>query len=103
VLVSRLAAAADEMGSFVHKQANKPWIWMAMDATTRQVIAFPVGNRSRESGKKLWGTIPLAYREQALFPTDHYDVYTGVRPAEQHRAITKQARKTHHLERCNHT
>ena len=24
-------------------------------------------------------------------------------PAEQHRAITKQARKTNHIERCNNT
>ena len=24
-------------------------------------------------------------------------------PAEQHRALTKQARKTHHIERFNHT
>jgi insertion element IS1 protein InsB len=103
VLVSRLEAEADEMWSFVQKKANKQWIWIAMDATTRQVIAFHVGDRSRESGKKLWGNIPLAYREQAMFHTDQYDVYKGVIPAEQHRAITKQARKTNHIERFNNT
>ena len=31
------------------------------------------------------------------------DVCKGVMPAEQHRAITQKARKTHHIERCNHT
>jgi IS1 family transposase len=31
------------------------------------------------------------------------DVYKGVIPAEQHRAITKKARKTNHIERFNNT
>jgi insertion element IS1 protein InsB len=30
-------------------------------------------------------------------------VYKSVIPAEQHRAITKQARKTNHIERFNNT
>ena len=65
-----------------------------MDATTCQIMAFHVGDRSQESGKELWAKIPLVYRDQAMFHTDQYAVYTGVIPAEQHRAITKNARKT---------
>src|SRR5215467_3719017 len=103
VLLSRLEAEADEMGSFVQKKANKQWIWIAMDATTRQIIAFHVGDRSRTSGKALWAHIPPVYREQATFHTDQYDVYKGVIPAEQHRAITKQARKTNPIARFNKT
>jgi len=38
-----------------------------MDATTRQIIAFHVGDRSRTSGKELWAHIPTVYREQATF------------------------------------
>jgi insertion element IS1 protein InsB len=103
VLVSRLEAEADEMWSFVQKKANKQWIWIAMDATTRQIIAFHVGDRSRTSGQALWASIPLAYREQATFHTDQYEVYKGVIPTGQHRAITKKARKTNHIERFNNT
>src|SRR3989441_5530732 len=103
VVMSRLEAEADEMWSFVQKKANKQWIWIAMDATTRQIIAFHVGDRSRTSGKELWANIPMVYREQATFHTDQYDVYRGVIPAEQHRAITKKARKTNHIERFNNT
>ena len=103
VLLSRLEAEADEMGSFVQKQANKPWIWMAMDATTRQIIALHVGDRRGASGKELWAHLPTVYREQATFHTDQYDVYKGVIPAEQHRAMTKKARKTNHIERFNNT
>jgi insertion element IS1 protein InsB len=54
VVLRRLEAEADEMWSFVGKKANKQWILIAMDATTRQVLAFHVGDRSRESGEHLW-------------------------------------------------
>src|SRR5215468_11218971 len=91
VLLSRLEAEADEMWSFVQKKANKQWIWIAMDAKTRQIIAFHVGDRSRDSAQELWAKIPSVYRQQATFHTDQYDAYTGVIPAERHRAITKRA------------
>ena len=68
VVVSRLEAEADERWSFVQKKANKQWMWIAMDAKTRQIIAFHVGDRSGESGKALWAHIPMVYREQARFP-----------------------------------
>src|SRR5205823_4253830 len=103
VLLSRLETEAEEMWSFVQNKANKQWIWIAMDAATRQIIAFHVGNRSRTSGKELWANIPMIYREQATFHTDQYEVYKGVIPAEQHRAMTKKARKTNHIERFNNT
>ena len=103
VVVSRLEAEADEMWSFVQQKANKQWIWIAMDATTRQIIAFYVGDRSRESGKELWAKMPMVYREQATCHTDQYEVYKGVMPAEQHRTITKKTRKTNHIERFNNT
>src|SRR5258705_8638283 len=74
-----------------------------MDANTRQIIAFHVGDRSGESGKGLWANMPMVHREQATFHTDQYEVYKGVIPAEQHRAVTKKARKTNHIERVNNT
>jgi insertion element IS1 protein InsB len=51
----------------------------------------------------LWVNLPAAYREQATFYTDQYEVYNGVIPAAQHKAITKKARKTNHIERFNNT
>jgi insertion element IS1 protein InsB len=103
VMIQRLAVEADEMASFVQKKANKQWIWLAMDAKTRQVMAFHVGDRSRKSAKRLWAKIPRAYRQHAMFYTDQYVVYEGVIPAAQHRAISKLARKTNHIERFNNT
>jgi hypothetical protein len=46
VMLRRLEVEADEIASFVQKKAHKQWIWIAMDATTRPVIAFHVGDRS---------------------------------------------------------
>ena len=103
VLIGRLEVEADEMWSFVAQKANKPWVWIAMDKQTRQIMAFHVGDRSHESAKQLWANLPAVYRAQATFYTDQYAVYTGVIPAAQHKAITKHARTTNHIERFNNT
>jgi insertion element IS1 protein InsB len=103
MVLRRLEAEADEMWSFVQTKANKQWIWIAMDATTHQIMAFHMGDRSRDSAKELWTTIPLVYRAQATLHTDQYEAYTGVVPTERHKAITKQARKTNHSKRFNNT
>jgi insertion element IS1 protein InsB len=70
VILQRLEAELDELWSFVGKKANRQWVWIAMDATTRQVLAFYVGDRSGQSAKALWEKIPAAYQEHALFYTD---------------------------------
>jgi insertion element IS1 protein InsB len=103
VMIQRLEVEADDMSSFVQKKANQPWIWIAMEAKSRQVMAFHVGNRSRKSAKRLGAKIPEAYRQYATFYTDQYVVYTGVIPSAQHKAISKLARKTNHIERFNNT
>ena len=89
IVLQRLEAEVDELWSFVGKKANRHWVWVAMDATTRQVIAFHVGDRSGQSAQALWEKLPAVYQERALFYTDHYAVYTGVIPAAQHRPISK--------------
>jgi insertion element IS1 protein InsB len=103
VMIQGLEVGADEMSSFVQNKANKQWIWLAMDPKSRQIIAFHVGDRSRKSAKRLWAKIPLAYRQHATFYTDRYVVYAEVIPATQHKAISKLARKTNHIERFNNT
>ena len=72
VLIQRLEVEAAALASFVQKKANKQWVWIAMDAKTRQIIAFHVGDRSHTSAEHLWAKIPHAYRQHATFYTDHY-------------------------------
>jgi insertion element IS1 protein InsB len=103
VLLHRLEAEVEERWSFVGKKANRQWVWIAMYALSRQIIAVYVGDRSGQSAQAWWGKIPTEYQEQAMFYTDCYEAYKGVIPPAQHRAITKLARKTNHVERFNCT
>jgi IS1 family transposase len=101
VIIRRVEAEADEMHSFVQRKANEQWLWLALDRAARQIIAFHVGDRSRKSARQLWANLPAVYREQATFYTDQYVVYQGVIPADRHKALTKKARLTNHIERFN--
>ncbi|HJW29954.1 MAG TPA: IS1 family transposase, partial [Saprospiraceae bacterium] len=67
--IQLLESEVDELWSFVGRKANKPWVWLALDKQTRQIIAFHVGDRSKDSAKKLWKKIPKIYREHATFYT----------------------------------
>jgi IS1 family transposase len=103
VILQRLEAEMDELWSFVGAKTNRQWVWIAMDATTRQILAFHVSDRSGQSAQALWEKIPIMYQEQATFYTDLYEVYKGVIPLAQHRAISKLARQANHVERFNCT
>ena len=103
VIIRRVAAEADEMHNVVQQKANAQWRWLALDRSTRQILACHVGDRSRTSAKQWWANLPAVSREHATFYTDQYVVYQGVIPAERHNAMTKHARKTNHIERFNNT
>jgi len=70
VILQQLEAEVDELGSFVGGKAEWHWVWIARKALTRQIIAFPGGDRSRQSAQALWGKIPKGYQVQAMFYTD---------------------------------
>ena len=70
VMIQPLEVEADELVSFVQKKTNKPWLWLAMDVKTRQIIAFHVGDRSRQRARQWWSKIPKMYRRYATFHTD---------------------------------
>jgi IS1 family transposase len=100
LLIWSLESEVDEMWSFVGSKENKQWIWIAMDARSRQIIAFYVGDRSRESARKLWESIPKNYREKAIFYTDDWQAYNGIIPVDRHRVVKGKA---NHIERFNCT
>ena len=50
--------ACDELWSFVRRKTNKPWVWFAWDADTRQIVAFHVGGRSEAGARALWNALP---------------------------------------------
>jgi len=92
----------DELWSFVLKKVNKFWIWIALCRKTRQVVAYAIGDRSKETGEKLWNKIPLVYRSGKCF-RDFYSVYKNIIPEDQHYPVEKETGETAHVERWNNT
>jgi len=92
----------DELWSFVLKKANRSWIWIALCRKTRQVVAYAIGDRSKETCLRLWEAIPSAYCEGHCF-MDLWAAYAAVIPEAQHAAVGKETGETAHVERWNKT
>ena len=92
----------DELWSFVSEKDNQAWIWIALCRKTRQVIAYAIGDRSKETCQKLWESIPKAYRAGHCY-SDFWSAYQAVIPKEQHTAVGKETGETAHIERWNNT
>jgi insertion element IS1 protein InsB len=92
----------DELWSFVQNKGNVHYVWLIQHRETRQIIAFTVGDRSRQTAQELWAKIPLAIQENGLFYTDDWDSYKTVIPPAQH-LYSKHKKDTNHIERFNNT
>jgi insertion element IS1 protein InsB len=92
----------DELWSFVLKKAHDFWIWIALCRKTRQVVAYAVGDRSKQTCQRLWEAIPQEYRQGHCF-TDFWAAYKVVIPEAQHTAVGKETGETAHVERWNNT
>jgi hypothetical protein len=57
----------DELWSFVLKKANEVWVWMALCRKTRQVVAYALGDRSKQTCLRLWEALPAASRKGHCF------------------------------------
>ena len=91
------------MWSFVGNKGNKQWIWLALDADTREIVGVHVGGRDRAGAAGLWRSLPGVYRQCAVSYTDFWSSYEEVLPASRHRAAEKKEGKTNHIERFNCT
>jgi len=94
-----LIVEADELWSFVGSKQDVQWVWVALDADTRRVLAMVVGDRSEFTARCLWESLPEAYRDEAVFRTDFLPAYRAVIPEERHAAAGKDAGLTNHVER----
>ena len=90
---------ADELWSFVGNKADPWWVWVALDARTRQVVAMVAGDRSERTAQCLWDALPDDYRDHAIVATDFWSAYRAVVPEDRHAAAGKEAGLTAHVER----
>ncbi len=91
------------MWSYVGSKANKQWIWLAIDATTREIVGVYIGDRSSQSAKHLWRSLPPVYRQCAVCYTDFWEAYEQVLPSKRHHAVGKDSGQTSYIERFNNT
>merc|ERR1712135_90270 len=92
----------DEVCSFVQRKSNKAWIWTAICKRTRQIVAYVIGDRSEETCKRLYDSIPESYKQAHTF-SDFWKAYAAVFPAEKHTSVGKETGLTNHMERWNNT
>lgn len=92
----------DEVWSFVLKKSEQNWTWIALCATTRQVVAFVTGDRTKVTCRRLWNAVPECYKTAHCF-SDFWQAYRAVLPDDQHQAVGKESGKTNHVERWNNT
>jgi IS1 family transposase len=62
-----------------------------------------IGNRSRESAKKVWESIPESWQRSCVVYTDGLESYCEAIPKEIHQPKTKEKSETNHIERFNNT
>ena len=91
------------MWSFVDNKGNKQWVWLALDAVTREIVGVYIGARDETSAQGLWDSLPAVYRQCAIAYTDFWAAYAAVLPSNRHRAVGKETGKTSYIERLNNT
>ncbi len=68
---------------------NEQWVWLAVDAQTREIVGVHIGNRTAVSAQALWKSMPPVYRQCAVIYTDHWSAYGAVVPSKRHRSVDK--------------
>lgn len=100
---SRLTVQMDELWSFVGSKGTQQWVWLAIDADTREIVGCHIGDRSAVSARNLWLSMPPVYRQCAVIYSDFWSAYGVVLPRHRHHAVGKETGKTSYIERFNCT
>ena len=87
------------MWGVVGRKGRQAWVWAALDAGTRQVVAMVVGDRSEGTARRRWDALPPGYRADVVFCTDSLPAYRAVVPEGRHAAAGEGAGLTNHIER----
>lgn len=92
----------DELCSYVYQKSDKSWLWLALCRRTRQIVAFFIGDRSAESCRRFWASIPQNYSHSTTY-SDFWKAYAQVIQTGKHHSVGKDSGQTNHVERWNNT
>jgi insertion element IS1 protein InsB len=65
-------------------KGNKQWVWLALDADTREIVGGYIGARNQAAARKLWDSLPPVDRQGAMAYTDFWAAYGAVLPSKRH-------------------
>jgi insertion element IS1 protein InsB len=99
----QLTVQMDELWSFVDDKGKEQWVWLALDIATREIVGCHIADRSGESAKALWRSLPAVYRQCAVCYSDFWVSYPVALPSKRHLAVGKETGLTSYIERFNNT
>ena len=99
----KLTIQCDEMWSFVSNKDNKQWIWLAIDASTKEIVGVYISKRDQAGAQGLWDYLPPVYRQCAVSYTDFWSAYGTVFPQKRYKAVGKETGLKNYIERFNNT
>jgi len=68
----------DELWSFVYSKEYRVWVWIALCRRTKQVVAYHLGNRDKESFYVFYHKLPIDYAN-CLSTSDGFEVYKDLK------------------------
>jgi len=89
------------MWTFVGRRRHKVWLWLAVERTSRRLVAWVLGRRDATTARRLWQALPKRYRRYCWYFTDLFPAYVDVLPRGQHRPCPKGEGQTSIVEALN--
>ncbi len=57
----KLTIQCDELWSFVDNKGNKQWVWLALDADTREIVGVHIGGWRETGAQKFLDSFPTIF------------------------------------------
>jgi hypothetical protein len=64
--IARPILEMEQLWSYVDSKGNEIWIWLALERQTRKVVGLAFGDRSADTCRDLWQSLPAEYRQRAM-------------------------------------
>jgi IS1 family transposase len=87
----------------VGNNGKQPWIWLALDVETREIVGVSVGDRRCQGAQGVWDALPAVSRQCAVAYTDFWSAYDEIFPSQRHQSVGKDSGKNSYIERFNCT
>jgi len=89
------------MWTFVGRKQRKVWLWLAVERTSRRIVAWVLGRRDAATAQRLWQALPTRYRRHCGYFTDLFPAYCLALPTGPHRPCAKSEGQTTIVEALN--